>query len=389
MKQHRATKGRSLLWLVANGLVAIVILIGLARVDNAGVASKRSKTASITPREVERARKDWWETDRAIYNEIPTRVLFRLTGADASSRADALADRIWNEFDRIGHVFNAFDPNSEVGKLNRNVSIGATGREFPLSADLYQVLAVSNDLFDASQGGFDPTVGVIRDLWRRADQLDRLPDQTEIDQALHRVGLKRLRLSDPRNVSRSAKLTGEPVALDFGGIAKGYAVDRVKSLLRQNGVTAALIALGGEISAYGDNDGKPWRIGIQHPRRNDAIWGTIAVRGEIRVSTSGNYKQPLRIGGKSYYHIFDPRTGRPVPTTIEGITTLDANGQASSALVDGVTKAIAVIGPSGGLEIAQRLGIEALVIVSDERGTSREIMTKGFQAYYINDTKQN
>jgi len=113
-----------------------------------------------------------------------------------------------------------------------------------------------------------------------------------------------------------------------------------------------------------------------------ALWGVIAKTGAVRVSTSGNYRQSLEIGGKTYYHIFDPRDGRPVSTRVLGITTADLEGRASSALLDGAATAIAVMGADAGLTFARRLGIDVMILLSDADDTVREVMTPQFRAHF-------
>jgi thiamine biosynthesis lipoprotein len=114
----------------------------------------------------------------------------------------------------------------------------------------------------------------------------------------------------------------------------------------------------------------------------EALWGVVAKTEIIRVSTSGNYRQALEIGGKAYYHIFDPRDGRPVSTRVLGITTADLEGRASSALLDGAATAIAVMGAEAGLAFARRLGIDAMILLAGADGGVREVMTQQFRAHF-------
>jgi thiamine biosynthesis lipoprotein len=356
----------------------LLCLVGLARLDGRG-GNDEPAPAVAAGNEAERVRGDWWETRRYVYDGIPAWIRFHLPEGEHSA-AQALADRIWKEFKRIGAIFNDFDPTSEVSRLNRASRGNADSRTLPVSVDLYRVIETSNRLFAESGGGFDPTVRPIRRLWRDAARSGRPPSDAEIDWVLKRVGLARLRAATADDGARTVTLPESGVELDFGAIAKGHAVDRVEELLRGRGVPAALVVLGGDVCAFGDNDGEPWRIGIQHPREEGALWSSIAVPGKVRASTSGNYRQPLRIADKVYYHIFDPRTGRPVSTRVESVTTLDMAGRQSNALLDGAATAVAVLGPSAGLELARRLGIDALILVSAKDGAVEEVMTDGFRA---------
>lgn len=154
--------------------------------------------------------------------------------------------------------------------------------------------------------------------------------------------------------SEKAFQTDHPrLMFDFGGIAKGYAVDRVRDILMGEGVVSCLVQLGGEVATYGDQEAVPWRIGIQNPKQMDKIWGAISGHGRISVSTSGNYMQPIIIEGHSFYHIFNPKTGKPVSEKILGVTTASMGGKISNAVLDGAATAVTVLGIHPGLAFAQ------------------------------------
>jgi thiamine biosynthesis lipoprotein len=308
---------------------------------------------------------------------MPARVLYRLPDGDPA-RAPSLADGVWDEFDRIGAIFNSFDPTSEVGRLNDPAQAGR--RSFPISADLFEVLQLSRRLWKTSGGRFDPTVWPLKEIWSEAVRADRPPSEAQLAQALAVTGFGKLSLPSVRG--QGVDLPPVGLRFDFGGIAKGYAVGCVEAFLRGQGVEDALVQLGGEVSAFGENDGKAWRVGVQHPRDMEALWGVIAKNEAIRVSTSGNYRQALEIGGRTYYHIFDPRDGRPVSTRVLGITTADLEGRASNALLDGAATAITVMGAEAGLAFAQRLGIDVMILLEGPGDTVREVMTPRFQAHF-------
>jgi thiamine biosynthesis lipoprotein len=377
----------SLGWLLANGVVLVVILVGLARLDRrpGELPAAGSLGDAVALEEV---RAGWWETRRAIYHEIPARVLYRLPDGDRA-RARVVADGVWAEFDRVGSIFNSFDPTSEVGRLNDLSRAG--GGSVAVSADLLAILGLSQRLWEDSDGRFDPTVWPLKELWREAVRADTPPSSAQLAEALATTGFGKLSLPSPaeRAESGDSELDLPAVGLrfDFGGVAKGHAISCVESFLRDHGVERGLIQLGGEVSAFGDNDGEAWRVGVQHPRDMNAVWGVIANRETLRVSTSGNYRQQLKIAGETYYHIFDPRDGRPVSTRVLGVTTADLQGGISSALLDGAATAITVMGAEAGLALAGHLGIDVLILVADDGGDVREVMTEPLRAHYERTAK--
>lgn len=366
----------SLTWLLANGIILVLILVGLARLDGCfRELPPQNPIGDVAA--LEELRPGWWETRRAIYHDIPARVLYRVSDGDRP-RARSLADGVWDEFDRIGSIFNSFDPTSEVGRLNDPAQAGR--RSVPISADMFEVLRLSRHLWQTSGGRFDPTVWPLKELWREAVRAERPPSEAQLAEALAATGFGKL--STPSTREQGVDLPPVGLRFDFGGIAKGYAVGCVEEFLRGQGVEDALVQLGGEVSAFGENDGKPWRVGVQHPRDMDALWGVIAKTEAVRLSTSGNYHQALEIGGKIYYHIFDPRDGRPVSTRVLGITTADLEGRTSSALLDGAATAIAVMGAEEGLAFARRLGIDVMILLAGADDTVHEVMTPQFRAHF-------
>lgn len=357
-----------LILIVAAGLFTLQSYLSTNRSDAPETAAKEARF------DLEEVRPGWWETRKFIYFDIPARVVFKLPekhGPDPK----ALSIKIWDEFERIGKIFNPFDPNSETARLNRPETHGAT----PVSRDMHAVLMLCRELWKASDNAFDPTTLPLKRMWEAAVQSQQIPTNREIMRTMEQVGFDNIEIMTDRN---QVRLKNRHVQFDFGGIAKGYAVDQVSNLLREQGIPAALVALSGEIRAYGDNNGEPWRIGIQNPIKMNGLWGIVSSDGDIRVSTSGNYRQPLHIAGREFYHIFNPRTGRPVSERILGVTTLCTAQKASNALLDGAATAIVVMGTETGIPFAESTGIEAHVIKRSRDGKIEEIMTGGFKRLY-------
>ena len=335
----------------------------------------RPETNDTHSYNLKETRDGWWETSDEIYFGIPARIVFRMPdNTEGPASPETVARDIWAGFERIGDIFNAFDPDSETSRLNA-AGLGLTS----VSPDMMAVLLVSRKLWETSGGAFDPTMLPVKRMWEDAVRDQKIPSNRDILKTLSRVGFENVEIDEDAGKIR---IKNRDIRFDFGGVAKGYAVDQAAGVLESHGIPAALIALAGEIRAYGDNNGKPWRIGIQHPLDMGAVWGAVSSETEIRVSTSGNYRQPLRIAGREFYHIFDPQTGRPVSEKVLGVTTLCTSGKTSGAFLDGAATAIVVLGPEKGLAFAQETGIEALVIRRSGSGEIEELMTDGFRAMY-------
>ena len=384
--------GETKTWVLTIALALGAILLGggilFGALKSVGDSRRPPKAASASEKaarsseafEIKKTAPQWWESARPIYFDIPARVLIKLPEA-GEKQARRVIGKAWAEFDRMGEIFNPFDPNTEVARLNQNPPSEWTD----ISHALYQTLKITQKLWTASNGRFDPTAFPLKQLWQEAEKTQQFPSGRQIKQTLRSTGFENVAIRADNG--GQLRLKGPVVQFDFGGIAKGFALDQVRQQLRAIGVSDGLIQLGGEISAFGRKNHAPWRIGIQHPERMEALWGVLSSKADIRVSTSGNYRQPLKIQGQSVYHIFNPKTGQPVSETVLGVTTASFGGSHSNALLDAAATAITVMGAAEGLELAEKLGIEALILTRRGRHGVEEIMSPGFSEFYSRQEK--
>jgi FAD:protein FMN transferase len=320
---------------------------------------------------VENIRPGWWESSGLIYYKIPARILFKSAKTNPIA-PEKISENAWAEFDRIGKIFNPFDSTSEVSRLNR---LKKTGK-IQVSRDIFRVLSISRDLWIAGNGDFDPTLLKIKNLWQHAEKIQQIPTEKEILNEMQATGFEKVHMADTSE--RTIWTDHAEIMFDFGGIVKGYAVDHVRDLLIAQGATTGLVQLGGEVSTFGDNDENPWRVGIEHPKHMGKIWGVISTRDRLSVSTSGNYMQPIIIEGHSFYHIFNPKTGKPVSEKVLGVTTASMNGKTPNAVLDGAATTIVVLGGPSGIKFAESLGIDALILFENKDGGNGELHTPGF-----------
>ena len=224
---------------------------------------------------------------------------------------------------------------SEVSKLNAE----GGGR---LSEDTLSLAEASLRLYEETDGAFDISIYPVMKLWgfNRLDELDasdvRIPTDAELRETLKLVDAGKLTL-DPENETLTYGLPG--MAVDFGGITKGYASDTVIDMLRNMGVQHALINLGGNVQTLGTKpDGSKWRVGIRYPDlKSSDIVGVVSVSGKA-VITSGDYERV--IPGTEYHHIIDPATGRPVNNGLRSVTIVSADG----TMADGLSTSLFVMG---------------------------------------------
>jgi thiamine biosynthesis lipoprotein len=157
--------------------------------------------------------------------------------------------------------------------------------------------------------------------------------------------------------------------MDLGGM-KGYTADRAADIIRKRGINNAIIAVAGDIWVLGHReDGKPWRIGVQHPREHDKTL-TVLDLSDKYISTSGDYERFVIREKKRYHHIIDPRTGKPSQGTIS-VTLIGDKG----AVIDPLTKIPFILGPEEGMKVVRKVGAEAIIV--DEQG--KVFMTDGIK----------
>jgi thiamine biosynthesis lipoprotein len=217
-----------------------------------------------------------------------------------------------------------YKPDSEVSRLS-----GQAGR-VRISEDLFRVLSISHELASDSEGAFDVTLGPLVRLWRRARAEARMPSLDMLERARAAAGFRKLRLR-PGEV----ELLVEGMALDLGGIAKGFAASEALAAMQERGATQAMVAVGGDLAVGDPPPGAAgWRIAIRHE---------VLTLSNTCISTSGDTEQFAEIGGVRYSHIIDPRTG--IGLRNQGEVTVIAP---SGALADGLATALGVMDPEAG-----------------------------------------
>lgn len=224
----------------------------------------------------------------------------QLYAADAR-QARAFADLAIADVERLEARYSRYRADSLLSKINL---VAAAGGTIDVDEETARLLHYADTCHRESDGRFDITSGLLREVWR----FDRkaLPDPARIEALLQRIGWPRVRWEAPR-------LHFPPgMELDLGGVVKEYAVDRVAALCRNAGVQSGVVNLGGDVRVIGPHpDGSPWRIGIQHPRQPAAMLGTLPLQRGA-VASSGDYERCIVVDGVRYGHILNARTGWPV-----------------------------------------------------------------------------
>ena len=274
-------------------------------------------------------------------------------------RAQETVGRIFREFDRMHRELHAWQPG-ELTALNQAIARGE--KNIRTTGEIAGLIRVSQRLAERSEGSFNPAIGKLVGLWsfHRDKPGGPLPDPEEV---------ARIVRADPRmsdlSVQGDAVTSKNPaVQLDFGGYAKGYALDRAADLLRENGIKDALVNIGGNVMALGNHAGRPWRVGLDSPRGRSLL-ATLDLRDGEAIGTSGDYRRYYEMDGKRYAHIIDPRTGYPV-SGVQSVTVLVPAQAGAGALSDAASKPIFIGGPGGWKNAASRMGVSHAMLVDSE-----------------------
>jgi FAD:protein FMN transferase len=269
----------------------------------------------------------------------------RLEGVDEPALAVAAQAAI-DEVRRIEAKYSRYRDDSIVSRLN---AAAGTGVFTPVDAETASLLRFAAQLHALSDGLFDITSGVLRRAWDFS--AGRVPDAAELAQLLPLIGAAKIEWRGER-----VHLPLAGMQLDFGGFGKEYAADRAASVLEARGQRHGFVNLGGDIRVVGPrHGGRPWRFGIQHPRRTEATIASIDM-AQGALASSGDYERYFEQGGKRFCHILDPRSGWPVSAWASVSVT------APACVAAGALSTIAMLKGDGAIRFLrdQRVGFLAV-----------------------------
>ncbi len=228
-----------------------------------------------------------------------------------TNRLRAAVEQAGEEAKRLDQVLSNYLAGSDLSQVNRL----AASQPVQVTSELFQLLSDCVEYSRQSEGSFDISVGPLMKVWGFYKGTGHLPHRAEVRTALAKTGYKHLAL-DAKN--RTVRFDRQGVEIDPGGIGKGYAVDRMVAVLKENGVQSALVSAGtSSIYALGNPPGdKGWKVEIRDPRNAKATTASIELSNQS-VSTSGSYEKYFYAEGKLHSHIMDPRTGFPAEGVIQ------------------------------------------------------------------------
>jgi thiamine biosynthesis lipoprotein len=282
-----------------------------------------------------------------------TLVDFTIRGV-ATEKAEAAVSAVGEEFQHMHADWHAWKPG-ELSRLNQQLP---DGKFHPVSSFVLPLIVQASKLAAQSDDLFNPAIGKLVKLWGfHSDTLPSGPPPSQ--EEIQALVAQHPRMADLVIDSGRVRSRNPAVSLDFGGFAKGVALDMAMQHLRAMGIKNAIINAGGDLNVIGSHGDRPWKVGVRHPQGKGVLAAVELQDGEA-IYTSGNYERYREHEGISYSHIIDPRTGMPV-RHVASVTVIDTVG----ARADAAATALSVAGPKEWYRIARQMGLKYVMLVDE------------------------
>jgi thiamine biosynthesis lipoprotein len=271
------------------------------------------------------------------------------------------------EIQRIERLLTTFSDDSETNLVNQNAGLSPV----KVSTETFNLIERSLRISQVTQGAFDITYGSIdKRLWNFDQHMTALPDEETAKKMVRLINYQNVLLDREKS---TVFLKEKGMRIGFGGIGKGYAAERAKQVMKEQGVESGVVNASGDLTAWGlQPNGKQWTVGIANPDATHEVFSYMSIT-DMAVATSGNYEKFVMIDGKKYSHTINPRTGLPV-TGIKSVTIITTNAE----IADAMATPVMIMGIKTGLDMIDQIkNIEAVIIDDNDRlYTSKNINIK-------------
>ncbi|MCH5210356.1 MAG: FAD:protein FMN transferase [Oscillospiraceae bacterium] len=283
--------------------------------------------------------------ERKTITAMDTVVTLTAYGDNAANVIDEAEEEIY----RLDTELSRSNENGDIFPLNKN----GTG---DVSDETAYLINTAIEICNSTDGAFDITIAPVMDSWGFFGQNYRVPDENELREQLKKVNYKNIEIKD-NNITLK-----DNAMLDLGGIAKGYASDKLTEIFKDNNIKSALISFGSAIQAIGKKpDGSRWLIGIADPKNSDNYIATLDLMDKC-IATSGSYEQVFKENGQIYHHIIDPKTGYPANNGLASVSIICDN----AAKADALSTALFVMGMEKAIEYYRDNGDFDVVFITDD-----------------------
>ena len=262
--------------------------------------------------------------------------------------------------DEVDGQMSTWKPDSDLMRLNA----APIGEWIAVPARLLEVLRLGLEIGRASGGAFDIGMGDAVMAWGFG------PEAAAPDGIRTAMAASRRPAHDVLEINGEHVRKAAPIALDLNGIAKGYGVDRLAEILRNQGISDGLVGIDGEMRAMGLRpDGEAWTIAVEAPDAERRTPHSILALQDAAVATSGDYRHWVEVQGRRLSHTMDPRRGAPLIASPAAVTVVAR----TCAEADAWATALMVLGPDKGAALARRSGLDALFLLRDDDASARGV----------------
>jgi len=263
----------------------------------------------------------------------------------------------FEEIKRIEELFSTYRPESSVSEINHSGK-----NKIKLNDEILHFIKICDSLWRVTKGTFDPALGRLTTAWGFNGEMPAVPSKKKLKYALLNSGWQNIEIS---NISIIKK---KNILLDFGSVAKGYAVDRAVGIIKSYGIKEALVNIGGEVKGIG----RSWQVGIKHPRVTNLLISKV-ILNNLGIATSGDYEKYFFENGKRYCHIFNPVEGYPA-SVCSSVSVVNK----SVMIADALATACFVLGPEEGIKLINQIP-ETECLIIDKTGI--EYKSQGFEGF--------
>jgi len=281
------------------------------------------------------------------------------------SLLEETSKKAFAEIKRIDELMSRYKAGSEVSLVNKNAGIAPVR----VGQELIEVLKEGRRVSELSEGAFDVTIGPLTNLWGFDLEKNVVPPKEKIEELKGLVNHRKLKIDE---AASTVYLEDKGMMIDVGGIAKGYSLAKAMKVFEDAGIKDVIINAGGNLNLRGVKKGRPWRIGIQDPRDESKLIGTVSIT-DISVATSGDYQRYFIQNGVRYHHILDPKTGFPA----KGLISATVIGRGKTSM-DGLSSAVFILGADKGAALMKKAGVEGIMLAEDGRITVSEGLKERF-----------
>lgn len=329
----------------------------------------RKAVEQTTQAEVDTDRKSQNEEDESESRDIfamDTYMTLTAYGKNAKKALDAAVDEINN----IEQLVSTGIDSSEVSQINKN-------GKGSVSETTGYLIKRSKEIYDSTNGVFDITIYPIMQAWGFPTENYCVPGKKELKKLRGLMGADYVLYDEKK---QEVTLDKEGMKIDLGGIAKGYTSSKVMDIFKENGISSAVISLGGNVQTLnGKPDGSDWRVAIENPADTGSYIGVLSIKDKA-VITSGGYERYFKQDGKTYHHIIDPANGYPANNGLTSVTIVSDDG----TLADGLSTSLFIMGPEKAQKYWKEHSDEFDTILVKDDGSI--LVSEGIAEYFTSES---